>query len=212
MEDNTLIDNQFFKPTKSYREYMILDMVEKNPSVTQRVIADTIGMPVSMVNDYLAFYEKQGYLFKNKQSSKIVDYHITINGIERRKVLNISYLNASQKLYNSAKENIECFLLQIEVKGFKNILLYGAGEVAEILLNTLRSNKLVHINVMAVIDDDNSKVGTKIVNTLIMNRNSLHTLAHDGVLISSYTNKDEIYKKLILEAYSKDKIIDFFEI
>jgi FlaA1/EpsC-like NDP-sugar epimerase len=88
-----------------------------------------------------------------------VEYFITINGKERRKKLNIDYLNASQKLYNSAKENIEEFLAQIESRGFKKILLYGAGEVAEILLQTIVTNKNSQVDVLAVIDDDINKQG-----------------------------------------------------
>ena len=77
--------------------------------------------------------------------------------LNAKKVLNISYLNASLNIYKSAKENIVEFLTQIINKGYKNILLYGAGEVAEILLQTILIDSQIPINVLAVIDDDKSK-------------------------------------------------------
>jgi hypothetical protein len=42
-----LSDNQFFKPTVLYKEYMILDMIEKNPNITQREMSKAIGIAVS---------------------------------------------------------------------------------------------------------------------------------------------------------------------
>jgi predicted transcriptional regulator len=54
-------DNPFFKPTPLYKEFMILDLIEKNPSLTQREIGDAIGVAVSMVNAYLDEYEEKGY-------------------------------------------------------------------------------------------------------------------------------------------------------
>jgi DNA-binding MarR family transcriptional regulator len=205
-------DNQFFKPTVLYKEYMILDMIEKNPNITQREMSRTIGIAVSMINDYLNIYEKDKLIKRKKHSTKTVEYFVTKKGSERKKVLNIAYLSASQQLYNSAKENIETFLIQIENKGFKNILLYGAGEVCEILLNAIKSSKIVSIKAQAIIDDNIEKVGNKIGSTSIISRESISQYQHDGILISSYTNNESIYNKLIQAGYSKDRIIQFFSL
>jgi hypothetical protein len=44
-----LNNNTFFKPTPLYKEFMILDLIEKNKDITQREIADNIGNAVSLV-------------------------------------------------------------------------------------------------------------------------------------------------------------------
>ncbi|MEW6606925.1 MAG: winged helix-turn-helix transcriptional regulator [bacterium] len=205
-------DNSFFKPTILYKEYMILDMIEKNSHITQREMSQAIGIAVSMINEYLDTYEKDKLIKRQKHSTKNVEYFITKKGSERIKVLNISYLNASQKLYNSAKENIESFLIQIESKGFKNILLYGAGEVCEILLNAIKSSKVVSIKAQAIIDDSIDKIGHRIGSTPIISKDSISNYEHDGILISSYTNNESIFNKLMQFGYSKDKIIQFFSL
>lgn len=205
-------ENTFFKPTSLFKEYMILDMIEKDSQITQRVIAEALGISVSTINDYLFFYEKKGYITKTKHSNKNVEYFVTKKGIERRKVLNISYLNASQQLYNSAKENIENFLIQIESKGFKKILLYGAGEVAEILIQTVKDDNNTNIEVVGVIDDDINKIGKVLVSTLIIPFSDIDLYEHDGILISSHTNNQTILKKLVSINYPKDNIIQYFDI
>ena len=85
---------------------MILDLIEKNVHVTQREMAASIGVAVSMINGYLDSYEKKGLIRRKKHSTKTVEYFVTKKGSERRKVLNISYLSNSLKIYKSAKDPI----------------------------------------------------------------------------------------------------------
>lgn len=203
-------DNQYFKPTILYKEYMILDMVEKNPKITQREIATHLGVAVSMINDHLEVFEKKGLIKRKKYSTKTVEYFVTKKGIERRKVLNIGYLNATKELYFQAKDTFEKFLAQVNEKGFTNILLYGAGEVAEMILHAIMTSKTNEVNVLAVIDDDLNKIGQKIGNYVIIPRESIRDFEHDGILISTYTKKDVIKEKLLNIDYPIENIIEFF--
>ena len=64
----------FFKPTLLYKEYMILDMIEKNKNITQREMSKEIGVAVSMINDYLNIYENDKLIKKKKtlyQNSRV---------------------------------------------------------------------------------------------------------------------------------------------
>ena len=57
-----------------------------------------IGVAVSMINAYIDDYEQKGYIKRKYRSTKTVEYFVTKRGDERKKVLNISYLNESLKL------------------------------------------------------------------------------------------------------------------
>lgn len=190
---------------------MILDLIQKNQTITQRKIANHINVAVSLVNNYLSLYEREGLIIRKKYSSKNVEYFITRKGIENKKILNIGYLNLTKKLYFKAKDDFEKFLIQISNKGFKNILLYGAGEVAEMLLHTITTTKKNIVIVLAVIDDNPDKVGKKIGNYSIISNKYIKNFNHDGILISTYTRKDEIKMKLLDMNYQQSKIIEFFE-
>lgn len=207
---NDLNENQFFKPTVLYKEYMILDMIEKNANTTQREISKAIGIAVSMVNDYLDKYEKNGLIKRNYLSTKNVEYIITEKGIERRKVLNIGYLKATHILYRSAKDNILNFLNQIIEKGFKKILLYGAGEVAEIILQVINDNNAVSLDVIAVVDDDEVKQNSIFFGKRIISLDEIKNMNYDGILISTYTQAKIMYDKLTKKNIDKNKIITFF--
>ena len=204
-------DNSFFKPTLLYKEFMILDLIEKDANITQREISKSIGVAVSMVNQYLDDYEKKGLIKRKKHSTKTVEYFVTKKGMERRKLLNIWYLKSSHEVYLSAKDNIIKFLNQIIDKGFKKILLYGAGEVAEIMLQVMNDDNTIPLEVLAVIDDDINRQNEVIVNIPIISKENINQYAHDGILVSSYKHHEVIRRNLVEIKYPLEQILEFFE-
>jgi len=201
----------FFKPTQLYHEYMILDLIEKNKHITQREMALSIGLSVSMVNQHLDIYEKDKLIKRKRYSTKTVEYFVTKKGMERRKLLNIWYLKSSHEVYLSAKDNIIKFLNQVIDKGFKRILLYGSGEVAEIMLQVMNDDNNIPLEVLAVIDDDVSKQNDIIVNKPIIGSDQIKSYNHDCILVSSFRHHEAINNKLYLIKYNKKNIINFFD-
>lgn len=203
-------DNTFFKPTPLYKEFVILDLIEKKEKITQRYMSDYLKVSVSMVNSYLDNYEDRGYISREYINSKIVTYTITNRGIERKKILNFGFLKSSQSIYYLARENINTFLNHIVKSGYKNIVLYGAGEVAEILLRTIKIDKESPLKVIAVIDDDVNKHGNLLLDEKIVSQDILNKIDYDGVLISSYTNQKTIELKLKDKKIGDTQILKFF--
>ena len=122
-----MIDNKFFNATPLYKEYLILETINNNKNITQREITKLVNISLSMVHQYLTEYESNGYLMKEYISSKNIEYFLTIKGIERMRVLNIGYLNASQSVYKKAKVEIKKFLTTIVDSGYNDLIFYGAG-------------------------------------------------------------------------------------
>ena len=200
----------FFKPTQLYHEYMILDLIEKNKNITQREMALSIGLSVSMVNSHLDTYELAGLIKRKKYTSKTVEYMMTKKGLERRKLLNIWYLKSSLDVYLPAKDNIITFLNNIISKGYKKILLYGAGEVAELMIRVMNDDRSMPLEVLAVIDD--REVFNKyLIQVPIVNKEQIGNYLHDGILISSYTHHEAIRNNLLELNYPKEHILEFFE-
>jgi DNA-binding MarR family transcriptional regulator len=203
-------DKSFFKPTHLYKEYIILDVIEKNKDITQRELAKHLGIAVSMVNMMLDDLEKKNYLKRKKYTTKTVEYLLTKQGFERRKLLNIWYLKSSQDIYMSAKDNILVFIHQIITKGYKKILLYGAGEVAEILVRVLNEDKKIPLEVLAIIDDNSTRHSQNLLQIPIISKDSIVEYKHDGILVSSYTHRMTIRQTLESIKYPLKNIIEFF--
>ncbi len=203
-----------FKPTPLYKELITLSIISSgnldNTPITQRMIAKEANVSPTMVNEYLADYEKQGYIKIVRENNKMLDYKITKIGEERRKLLSIFFLESSLDVYNEAKVEVIKFMNQIASKGYKNILFYGSGEVAEIIMYVINNSIIKDLNVLAIIDDNPKLIGEKITNVDIISINDINKYDYDGILISSYTNNDIIKDKL-LNIVDKDKIIEFFK-
>ncbi len=200
----------FFKSTPPLKEYLLLDAIEKDSSITQREIAALLGVPVSRVNDFINTFESEKLIKRIHKNSKSVSYLVSPKGIERRKVLNIGYIHASELVYEEAQKNIEAFLQGISIKGIKTIILYGAGEVAEILMHTISRNPHLKIQVPAIVDDDLAKQGKNIYGTYVSLPSVIASITHDGLLIASYAGRNRIKEKLTLSRYPEEKILEFF--
>lgn len=201
---------KFFSSTKTLKELLLLQHIEENPNTTQKEIAKVIGGVASSVNDYMEELEEKNYLVREYKSAKVVFYNITPEGIKRKNYLSITYFHELLELYRLAEENIEKFLVGLEEKGYNDILIYGAGEVAETILGILKNRTERPLKVVALIDDDNDRQNTEMLGYKIISREEIKNYKHDGIVITSYTFEDDIRKKLEEISYPGDKIERFF--
>ena len=200
----------FFKTTPLYKEFSLLSAISRDKHITQRDIASKMNVSVAMVNFYLDEYEEKGLIKRVYHGTKSIDYFVTDKGEERRKELSIRYLESALDVYNEAKLSCNVIFKKLRIKNFKKVLFYGAGEVCEMLLSVLNSDQSIDLDVIAVIDDDNKKIGKKILDKDIISLNEITNLSYDGILIATYTHTDTIYQKLIEQNIDKEKIVSFF--
>lgn len=201
---------EFFSPTTKLKELLLLEHIEKKPDTTQGEIARIIDGAPSMVNVYINNLEESGYLKRDYQSAKIVYYNITPEGIKRKNFLSITYFHELLRLYRLAEESIESFLINLENKGYKNVFLYGAGEVAEILLGVIKERQNRPLKVLGLIDDNHEKQEDKLLGYKIISLDGIKEYQHDGIVITSYTFEDKIMERLRQIEYPENKIERFF--
>lgn len=203
-------DQIFFKSTPLYKEYLLLEAVENNSKITQRELSRILSVAVSMINEYLDKEEKLGFINRVYRSSKDVDYIITDSGKERVKLLNIQYLKSALAIHNRARRDITIFIEHIIQNGFKSIILYGAGDVSEIILQTLEFDRNLQLNIIGIVDDNIKKQNTFLYDIEVTDPKSIYNIKHDGVLVSSYLHQNTIENNLEKLNYDKKKIIRLF--
>lgn len=210
MKEEEKIIMKFFNPTSELKELRLLQHIEENPDTTQHEIASVIGGAASMVNNYIDRLEKDNYMKREYRSVKTVFYNITPDGVKRKNYLAISYFHELLELSRLAKENIEKFLLKLEDKGHRRILVYGAGEVAETLLEIIKSRADKPLKVLAIIDDEKDRQKEELLGYKIISSNEIADYEHDVIVIASYTYEDDIRNRLEDIGYPTNKIVRFF--
>ncbi|WMM24333.1 winged helix-turn-helix transcriptional regulator [Tissierella sp. MB52-C2] len=208
---NLLKDTKFLTPTIELKELIILQHLEENEDTTQKELAEIVNAAPSMINVYINDYEEKGYIVREYISLKIVKYKITSDGVRRKNFLLITYLHELMKLYKLAKENIERFLCNLEENGYKNILLYGAGEVAETILSVIRDKETLSISIVGLIDDDLFLQDKMLMGYKIISLKEVEEYNHDAIVITSYTYEDSIRKRLEEVGYDHGKVVKFFQ-
>lgn len=201
----------FFKPTKTHREYHLYDMIEKNHATTQRQLSEALGTAVSMIHGELEEYEQQGFIKKSYLSSTRVHYSLTSKGTERKRYLSLVYYSAAQKIFDHAKDDLAKYLRSLYDRGFKKIFLYGAGEVAALIVSVIRSDNL-RLQVLGILDDDTLKHGHKIEGYTIVSPEKLQLDAFDGVLVASFIYNQQLYQRLIDYQCPEFKILRYFTV
>ncbi|MSU00249.1 winged helix-turn-helix domain-containing protein [Tissierella pigra] len=207
---NFIKEIRFLTPTSELKELTILQHIENNEDTTQKELADMVNAAPSMINVYINAYEEKGYIEREYISSKVVKYKITSDGIRRKNFLLITYLHELMKLYKLAKENIERFIKDLENRGYKNILLYGAGEVAETILSVIRDRENIKLNIVALIDDDLSLQDKMLMGYKIIPLEEARNHNHDAIVITSYTYEDSIRRRLEEVGYDGGRVVRFF--
>lgn len=201
---------EFYSPSSTLKELDLLKHIERNPRLSQHEIARKIGSAASMVNVYIERLEVKGYLVRDYQSSKTVYYNITSEGVKRKDHLSKKLMKELFNLYSLAKENVEQFLLDIEVDGYKKILIYGAGEITEMILGVILNRNRQSLKVVAVVDDDNEIMRSKVFGFRVISRNEIYDYEHDALVIINDVFENEIRDRLKESNYPQNKILRFF--
>ena len=201
---------KFFNPTGILKELLLLQYIEKNEDCTQKELSKELDTTPSMINVYIGDLEEKGFLIRDYKSLKVVYYRITPEGIKRKNYLAISHMRELLDLYQVAKNSVEKFLARLESKDYKDILLYGAGEVAETIIGVIRDKELSNLNVIAIVDDDVEKQGKEMLGYKVIPKETINMYKHDAIVITSYRFEEDILAKIIEMGYEMSSIERFF--
>lgn len=112
----------------------LLDAIEKKSDVSQRHLAQHLGVALGLANSYLKRCARKGLI-------KIIDapanrylYYLTPKGFAEKARLTSRYLKHSFSFYREAGEACERVFDQALQRGWNRILLCGMSDLAEIAL------------------------------------------------------------------------------
>lgn len=136
----------------SERELEILRAIDEGHPLTQRALAQRIGVALGLTNLYLKRLAKKGYIkivqFPRKPSAgKRLRYLLTARGIAEKSRLTYEHIIYALRLYARARETLRESLGRLPEQGLKRIALYGTGEAAELAYLTLKESGLEPIGI-----------------------------------------------------------------
>lgn len=190
MKNNGL---NFFKFSPLFKRLLILTAIEESPHISQNNLAKEAGLTSSMINNYIRELSKKGMINIKGNTNRTMSYNITPKGLKEKMSLLIAYTLETTGLYQDAKQEFAQKLQKIYEEGIHNVVLFGAGETAEILYN---ASKSLDIEIIGIVDNDSNKQGKLFGNLVIQPPEFIERIGPDGVIIASIARQDEIYAQI----------------
>ncbi len=136
------------------RELEILTAIGEGRPLTQRVLAQRLGVALGLANLYMKRLVKKGLIkiteFPSKPSArKRLRYVLTPRGLAEKSRLTYDYMTYSLGIYRRTRETLRETLGHLPGNGAKRVVLYGVGEAAELAFVTLKELGVEPVGVFA---------------------------------------------------------------
>lgn len=137
---------------RSEKELDLLLAIDDDAPLTQRAMAQRLGVALGLTNLYLKRLARKGYIkiveFPRKPAAgKRFRYLLTPKGITEKSRLTYDHLAYYLNLYRRARQTLRESLGQLSDKGLKRVVLFGTGEAAELAYITLKEFSLEPVGV-----------------------------------------------------------------
>lgn len=206
---------------KSHRSYTrrILSKIETHERVTQRDLANELGIALGLTNLLVRRLVSRGWIEVVNIKPNRVQYLLTPAGISAKARVTRSYVRRTIRLYTETRERIRERLQKLSTEwpgggrdnladalpGRKTIVFYGAGEVAEIGYVSLQGTDL---DLVGVVDDVDNR---RFFNLPVHHPSCLAPDALDGrpfgrVVVMSFKHATRIKSKLDSLGFPHDRV------
>ncbi len=110
----------------------LLEAIEAKSDLTQRGLADRLGVALGLANSYLKRCVRKGLVKIQQVPANRYLYYLTPKGFNEKSRLTAQYLSHSFTFYRRAGESCARAFCQCEKAGWTRVGLYGASDLAEI--------------------------------------------------------------------------------
>lgn len=110
----------------------MLDVVDRNPSITQRSVASELGIALGLANSYLKRCVRKGLIKVSEAPARRYAYYLTPQGFAEKSRLTASYLRHSFSLFHQARVQFAAIMAGATARGQRRLALLGPGDLADI--------------------------------------------------------------------------------
>jgi DNA-binding Lrp family transcriptional regulator len=122
---------------EAHRDLKLLEAVEEDSRVTQRSLANRLGIALGLTNIYLRRLVRKGYIKCVNVQSNRISYLITPRGIAEKARLTYEFMDYSLHLYGEVRQHLR-EALQACAAADRRVAIYGRGEAAELAYLSLK--------------------------------------------------------------------------
>jgi DNA-binding MarR family transcriptional regulator len=177
------------------RDLQILTAIGEGTPLTQRALAQRVGIALGLTNLYLKRLARKGCIkivdFPRKPAAgKRLRYILTPKGLAEKTRLTYEHMAYALRLYRRTRDTLREALALLPDAGVKRIALYGTDEAAELAYLTLREAGLEPIGVFG------DAAGGQFLGSPVRDVRDLCTEEHDRIVLATFDRPEPHLEKL----------------
>ncbi|MEW6682911.1 MAG: winged helix-turn-helix transcriptional regulator [Nitrospirota bacterium] len=169
----------------SFHLFRILDELSKNGEVTQRGLSRRLGVALGLTNLYVRRLGKKGLIKVVNLKANRLRYELTPSGIAQKTAMAFQYVQDSYVFYREARRTLTATFEAMKRTGVRSVVLYGAGDLAEIALLSLQEADLDLTGVVGLKHQGQSLCGKPVADPA-----SLASIEYDRVVVVERERED----------------------
>ncbi|MBI5194531.1 MAG: winged helix-turn-helix transcriptional regulator [Nitrospirae bacterium] len=164
---------------KLLKELEILEELSSNGQVTQRELSHKVGIALGLANFYIKRLVQKGYVEVVYLERNRLGYLITPTGITEKSRLTYNYIQRSYQYVRKVRIRMRDCLRELAVGGVNTVILYGAGDMAEVAYLALQE---AGIKMSGVVDA--TRAGRPFLGYTILPVSYIPRLSFDRIVIT----------------------------
>lgn len=180
----------------------LMGEIDRDGIVSQRELSRRLNISLGLVNTFIKRLVNKGYFKVTTMPRNRVKYFLTPAGLARKSRLTVEYLRYSVDSYKEIKNLLLRIFREMEEKGVRSILFYGAGEVAELAYLYLQ---LSRVRLAGIIDEKNRH--KRFFEYRITGPEALTRMDWDLIMLTRLEDTDEDIKRLMEFDIDPERIV-----
>ena len=129
-------------------EYHLLEVLSREETASQRLVARKTGLSVGMVNLIIKRLVKTGYIKVSVLDGRTVRYVLTPRGSTELARRSYAYLLHVVSTFGDVRERMARLMIDLHAQGKRRFVVYGDGDVADIASLACRDQQLNGISIL----------------------------------------------------------------
>ena len=170
----------FLRETDELRSLRVLEEIEKNANVSQRELADSLGVALGIANACVRTLVRKGMVKIRGDNNRTITYHLTKKGLLHKTKLAVEWTRNTIGFYVQARSQVADELDALKNRGYGRLLLYGANEVADLAVMVATD---AGVEIVGVTDSDERRIGAPVVGLTVAEPGSFVGMEFDAIVV-----------------------------
>lgn len=183
------------------RNLQALEAIAYDDRVTQRTLANKLGIALGLTNIYLKRLVRKGYVKCINIQSNRLRYLLTANGIAEKTRLTYEFMEYSLFLYRQVRDQLRSGLQPYVVENRTRAAIYGTGEAADLAYLSIAE---IGLKLVAVFDDGSVH---SFLGHAVQHIDTHQQVEFDLMLVATLDHPDDVIDRLVALGIERERLV-----